>query len=89
MRQRSEGLRTRLEGLSRNQLIFRGIAGFLASAMVLLSGLWAISALGGITLGGLTHLGWLGVLLIGLAFVHIQVVSAAAMIVVIQKQGPT
>ena len=85
LRSQSDSLRTRLQALSRNQLILRGIGGFLLSAVIMLAGLWAISAGGGLSIKGLNEWGWPATALLGLVFVHIQVMSAAAMIVVIQK----
>ncbi|MBL8060345.1 MAG: hypothetical protein JNK63_06475 [Chthonomonas sp.] len=87
LRGRSDALRTRLQSLSRNQLILRGIGGFILSAVIMLAGLWGISAGGGLTIKGLNEWGWPTTALLGLIFVHIQVLSAAAMIVVIQRDS--
>ena len=85
LRSQSDSLRTRLQALSRNQLILRGIGGFLLSAVIMLAGLWAISAGGGRWIKGRNEWGGPPTAVLGLVVVHIQVMSAAAMIVVIQK----
>lgn len=85
LRTKSNALRTRLQSLTRNQLILRGIGGFLLSAVIMLAGLWGISAGGGLSIKGLNEWSWPATALLGIVFVHIQVMSAAAMIVVVQK----
>lgn len=87
LRTRSDSLRMRLQALTRNQLIFRSIGGFLLSAVIMLTGLWGISACGGLSAKGLNAWGWPVAGVLGLFFVHIQVLSAAAMIVIIQRDN--
>ncbi|MCC7101935.1 MAG: hypothetical protein IT206_02515 [Fimbriimonadaceae bacterium] len=87
LRTRSDSLRMRLQALSRNQLILRSISGFVLSAAIMLTGLWGISACGGLSAKGLNAWSWPAVGVLGLVFVHIQVLSAAAMIVIIQRDN--
>lgn len=86
MRGRSERLRARLMGSSRGFRVFLGSAGLILSAFALLGGLAGISALGGVQEGGLLLWAWLAVTLLGLGFVHLQVLGAAAMITIVQER---
>ena len=84
-----DALRARLNQRSRTQLVRNGSLGFIFSAVILLSGLWAIASAGGLTPNGLTVWGWVAVVLVGLVFVHFQVLAAASMITLVQQSETT
>jgi hypothetical protein len=86
MRRRSDALRARLAGMSRARRVFLGSAGLVLSAFGLLAGLVAVSAMGGLREGALTPWAWLAVTVLGLGFVHMQVLGAAAMISLVQDR---
>ncbi|HRI44222.1 MAG TPA: hypothetical protein PLL78_12480 [Fimbriimonadaceae bacterium] len=85
MRRRSGDLRIRLRETRRKTKVLLGSVGLIGGAILLLGGLWQIAALGGIGPSGLTIWAWVGVTLLGLVFVHLQVLGAAAMITLIQE----
>lgn len=80
MRGSSDRLRERMRGLARAPRVVLGSAGLLLGLAVLVAGLSAVYALGGVSDGALSPLGWLSVAVIGLVFVHLQVLGAAAMV---------
>ncbi len=82
---RQAEIRAHLTNTSRSKRIFFGIGGFIASAVVLLAGLYWVGANGGLTPTGLTLWGWLLVAGLGLVFVHLQVLAAASMITLVQE----
>jgi hypothetical protein len=63
----------------RNRVLL-GSVGLLAGLAVLAGGLFAVYRFGGITESGLEPWGWVAVALVGLVFVHLQVLGAAAMV---------
>lgn len=85
MRRRSDELRIRLRAAARKTKVLLGSVGLIGGAILLLGGLWQIAALGGIGPAGLTVWAWAAVTLLGLVFVHLQVLGAAAMITLIQE----
>lgn len=85
LRRRSEELRARLRAASRTSKVLLGSVGFIGGAVLLLGGLWGIAAAGGVVQGSLTIWAWASVTLLGLVFVHTQVLGAAAMITLIQE----
>lgn len=89
LRGRSDRLRSKLRATSRGLKVAYGSVGFLASGGLLLAGLYAIGQAGGMTRNGLTVWGWFAVLVLGLAFVHLQVLAAASMITLIQEGETT
>jgi len=63
-----------------------GAAGMLAALVVLIGGLLLTVAIGGLSKGSLTPLGWLIVTLAGTGFVHLQAVGVAAMVSLILEK---
>lgn len=63
-----------------------GSLGILGSAVVLFAGLWGLSAAGGVENDCLAIWAWPVVALLGLFFVHMQVLGAAAMILLVQQE---
>lgn len=63
-----------------------GSLGILGSAVVLFAGLWGLSAVGGVESDRLALWAWPVVALLGLFFVHMQVLGAAAMILLVQQE---
>lgn len=86
LRGRSERLRARLGSLPRSSKVMLGSLGILGSAVVLLGGLWGLAALGGVADDRLAIWAWPVVALLGLFFVHMQVLGAAAMILLVQQE---
>ncbi len=88
-RRRQDVIRARIFALSRTKRVLLGSLGFIVGALLLLGGLWLVSLWGGLTRDGLTLGGWLAVALLGLVFVHIQVMAAASMISLVQEAEQT
>lgn len=84
-RRRQDVIRQKLLRTPRVVRVLYGSVGFFFSAALLLGGLWWIAAQGGLTPNGLTLWGWVAVTLLGLGFVHVQVLAAASMITLIQE----
>ncbi len=84
-RSRQDVIRDRISALSRSKRVLLGSLGFIVGAILLLGGLWLVSLWGGLTPDGLTLGGWFAVALLGLVFVHIQVMAAASMISLVQE----
>ncbi|MBN8689188.1 MAG: hypothetical protein J0L72_00205 [Armatimonadetes bacterium] len=85
MRKQSERLHTKLLSRPRNKNIGLGMLGFFGSAAIMLAGLFAISALGGMTKSGPSILAWIAIAALGLIFVHLQVLAAANFVVVLEQ----
>jgi multidrug efflux pump subunit AcrB len=77
---RSKEIHSQMSALQRIRRITGAAVLMLASAVVLLAGLFAVELLGGFTRTAMTPLGWLGVTVIGLAFVHAQTLAAAMLV---------
>lgn len=86
LRGRSELLRARIIGLGRPKRVLLGSIGLLASIAVLLGGLYLVVLVGGVQAGALTPWSWPLVTLLGLGFVHMQVLGATAMITLVQDE---
>jgi hypothetical protein len=83
LRRYSERIRLTMHGRSRTVRTLIGSVGLLGGLAILAFGLYAVYSLGGVQDGVLTMLGLLAVGLIGLVFVHVQVLGAAAMITLV------
>jgi hypothetical protein len=83
LRRSSENLRARMQSMGRGTRASLGSVGLLAGLAVLGAGLWAVSALGGLTAAGLTAWAWLAVTVVGIGFVHLQVLGAAALVTLV------
>ncbi|HXH60367.1 MAG TPA: hypothetical protein VNI20_03320 [Fimbriimonadaceae bacterium] len=79
LRRSSERLRQRMHSMRRGWRVLLGSVGLLVGLGVLVVGLSFVVSLGALTGGSLTTEGWVSVAIIGLVFVHIQVLGAAAM----------
>lgn len=88
LRRGGERLRAKLRAMSRGRRVAWGVLGFLGSALMLLGGLFAIQAAGGLQNGLLTGWAWALVAMLGCAFVHLQVVAAGAMISLVEQSEP-
>lgn len=86
MRRKSDALRARLEATSRSRKVILGSMGIVGSGLFLIGALYGLSALGGTQNGSLTLWAWAICLLVGLVFVHCQVLGAAAMITLVQEE---
>lgn len=85
MRRRADELRIRMREAGRTKKVLLGSVGLIGGAVLLLLGLWQVAAFEGIGPAGLTLWAWAAVTLLGLVFVHLQVLGAAAMITLIQE----
>lgn len=85
MRRRSERLRTSLRTLSRPRMVLLSSACFVGSIVGLLAGLYLLSSWGGIEQGILVWWAWVAVAAIGIGFVHLQVLGAAALVTMVQQ----
>jgi hypothetical protein len=85
-RSRSGALKERMHGTSRGRRVVLGSLGIIGSAILLLAGMLGLQALGGLREGGLTLWAWPLVFLLGLGFVHMQVMGAAAIITLVQDE---
>jgi hypothetical protein len=65
---------------SRQRRTVVGSLGLIAGLVLLAAGLYLVSALGGLTDNGLVPWAWAAVTVIGVGFVHLQVLGAAAMV---------
>lgn len=79
MRSSSEKLRQKLMRMPRSQKVFLGSGGMLLGLVFLMGGMVLLAALGGADEGGIKPWAWPVILLLGLAFVHMQVIGAAAL----------
>jgi hypothetical protein len=86
LRRRSEGLRVQLSHMSRQKRVLLGSVGIIGSALVLLAGLYGLASLGGIQHDSMTLWAWPAATLLGVFFVHMQVLGAAAMITLVQEE---
>jgi hypothetical protein len=85
-RRSSDRLRVRMHRLSRRSRTLLGSVGLLAGLAVLGAGLYLVYRFGGLTPDGLTGWGWATVAAVGLAFVHLQVLGAAAMVSLVLEE---
>lgn len=83
MRRSSEKFRQSMHGKSRRVRTLLGSVGLLAGLALLAGGLYAVYVLGGVKDGVMTPLGWIAVAVVGTAFIHMQVLGAAAMITLV------
>ncbi len=86
MRGRNEALRAKLRGTPRKQRVLYGSVGMIGSLVVLLGGLVLIGNFGGLNKDGLTLWAWPLAAMLGLLFVHMQVLGAASMITLVQDE---
>lgn len=86
LRRRSDSLRASLGAWSRPAKVAMASVGFLASIAILFGGLAAIDAAGGLQDGRLTIWAWITTAVLGLGFVHVQVLAAGAMVTIVQDQ---
>lgn len=84
---RSGALRARMLRTPRRVRVLYGSVGLIGSAVGLLLGLSVIAAQGGLTPQGLTPWAWIATTLLGLGFVHMQTMGAAAMITLVQDES--
>ena len=80
MRRRSAALRARMHGLTARKRMVTGAGGLILGLLVLAVGLLALDALGGTRDGALTLWAWPIVAVLGLLFIHLQVLGAAALL---------
>ena len=66
-----------------------GSVGLLLGLAFLAVGLWLVSIGGGLTDNGLVPWAWLAVAVIGLGFIHLQVLGAAAMLSLVLEEETT
>lgn len=84
VRKRGDRLRNRMRQTPRKHRMLYGSVGFIVSGMILFGGLLLTQATGQASPQGFTLLGWLMMAASGLAFVHLQILAAAAMITMVQ-----
>lgn len=80
MRRRSAALKARMQGLTPRKRVLYGAGGLILGLFVLAVGLLALDALGGTRDGALTPWAWPIVAVLGLVFIHLQVLGAAALL---------
>jgi len=86
MRGRADRLRASVGQWSRGQRVAFGSAGLILGLILLLAGLYAVAMLGGIQDQALTLWAWIACAVLGLGFIHLQVVGATAMITLALEQ---
>ncbi|HRF60357.1 MAG TPA: hypothetical protein PLH94_10660 [Fimbriimonadaceae bacterium] len=86
LRRKSDSLRAGLRAASRSKKVMLGSVGIIGSGLFLIASLYGLSALGGVQGAALTWWAWTACLLVGLVFVHCQVLGAAAMITLVQEE---
>lgn len=79
MRSSSEKLRRRMASMPRSRKVFLGSGGLLLGLIFLMGGMMLLAAAGGADQGGIKPWAWPVILLLGLGFVHTQVIGAAAL----------
>ena len=89
MRRSSERMRARMHSASRGSRVLLGSVGLLLGLAFLAVGLWLVSIGGGLTDNGLVPWAWLAVAVIGLGFIHLQVLGAAAMLSLVLEEETT
>ncbi|MEX2244606.1 MAG: hypothetical protein WD716_12250 [Fimbriimonadaceae bacterium] len=83
MRRSADRLRAKMHGMGRRARALLGSAGLLFGLALLAAGLYFVWALGGLGPDGLLPWAWVTVGLVGLAFVHIQLLGTAAMVTLV------
>lgn len=86
LRRSSDRLKERMHGASRRSRTLLGSVGLLAGLAVLGAGLYLVYRFGGLSSDGLTGWGWATVAAVGLVFVHLQVLGAAAMVSLVLEE---
>lgn len=86
LRRKSDQLRASLRAASRTKKVLLGSVGIVGSGLFLIAALYGLSALGGARDGMLTVWAWAACLVVGLVFVHCQVLGAAAMVTLVQEE---
>lgn len=86
MRNRSAELRARMAAMPRRGRVLYGSVGLVGAAVALIVGLFGLAAAGGLGEEGLTLWAWPLVALLGLGFVHMQLMGAAALITLVQDE---
>lgn len=86
LRRRSERLKGWMHASSRRTRTLLGSVGLLAGLAVLALGLYWVFQAGGLGEDGLKPWAWLVVALVGAAFVHLQVIGAAAMVSLVVEE---
>jgi len=79
MRSSGEQLRQKLTGMSRNKRAFLGSGGLILGLILLMGGMVLLAQMGGADEGGIKLWAWPVIFLLGLGFVHLQVIGAAAL----------
>lgn len=79
MRSSSEKLRRKMASMPRSRKVFLGSGGLLLGLILLMGGMILLASFGGADVGGIKLWAWPVILLLGLAFVHTQVIGAAAL----------
>lgn len=87
LQRRQQVLRQRMVASSRRKRVLLGSAGLIGGAVLLLAGLAVIGSLGGVFKGSLTAWAWLAVTLLGIGFVHTQVMGAAAILTIVLEEN--
>lgn len=82
---RSAAIRERTNAMSRQRRTLLGSVALLGSAAVLLAGLYGIQQAGGIADSALRPWAWGATTVLGLFFVHMQVLGAGAMVSLVQE----
>jgi hypothetical protein len=80
LRRSADRLKAKMHGSTRRSRALLGSVGLIAGLLVLAAGLYLVYRFGGLGKDGLTGWGWAAVALVGLVFVHLQVLGAAAMV---------
>lgn len=83
MRRSADRLRARMHGMGRRARALLGSVGLLFGLALLAAGLYFVWALGGLGPDGLRPWAWVTVGLVGLAFVHLQLLGTAAMVTLV------
>ncbi len=79
MRNSSDQLMGRLMGMPRSRRVFLGSGGLILGLILLLGGMVLLAMAGGADEQGIKLWAWPLILVLGLAFVHLQVLGAASM----------
>jgi hypothetical protein len=86
LRRSSERLRARFCTMGRTSRTLLGSVGLVGGLGVLAGGLYLVSRGGGLGTSGLEPWAWATVALLGLGFVHLQVLGAAAMVSLVLEE---
>lgn len=79
LRQSGEKMRKVLRGMPRSRKVFLGSGGMILGLVFLVGGMALLAAMGGADSNGIKWWAWPVILIVGGAFVHTQVLGAAAL----------